>query len=73
MRYSSYLWSSDNLRLLAFLKVEKNSLELHLGTIPGGVRFGGVGPIMIIVKLQLQLPIGMSWTTDIPIYSKIVV
>ena len=27
---------------------KKASLELHLGTIPGGVGWGGVGPILII-------------------------
>ena len=47
------------------LKVAKASLELHLGTIPGGVGSGhvrGVGSNSdykaISVQLQLQLPAG---------------
>ena len=39
------------------LKVAKASLELHLGTIPGGVGWGGVGwggPIVIIMLSQFN-------------------
>ena len=33
---------------------KKASLELHLGTIPGGVGWGGVGPILIIRLSQFN-------------------
>ena len=46
-------------RKLVPLKVAKASLELHLGTIPGGVGWGGVGsgglgPIVIIRLSQFN-------------------
>ena len=49
MRLSSYLRLSGNLkRPQVHLKVAKTILELRLGTIPGRVGWGGLGPIMII-------------------------
>ena len=33
---------------------KKASLELNLGTIPGGVGWGGVGPILIIRLSQFN-------------------
>ena len=55
------LVNEDDLkRHLVSLKVTKASLELHLGTIPGGVGWVGSNSDYkaISVQLQLQLPIG---------------
>ena len=47
------------------LKIDKSSIELHLGTILGGVGLVGFGLVVsnsdykaILVQLQLQLPAG---------------